>query len=124
MLRPALELAWVVAKDGTEARPAVSPPGRLRPLMRFARLPDRALTTVRQVVDEDAEFRARVAEWAEEVKLDRAPWLWLVRPEGWEEELGTMAAAAGVAATAQEEAREERSARRRLDAAQGALTRA
>jgi predicted RNA-binding protein with PIN domain len=124
MLRPALELAWVVAKTGTEARPAVSPPGRLRPLMRFAKLPDRALTTVRQVVEEDAEFRARVAEWAGEAKLDRAPWLWLVRPDGWEEELGTMADAAGVAATEQEEAKEERSARRRLDAAQRALTRA
>jgi predicted RNA-binding protein with PIN domain len=124
MLRPALELAWVVAKAGTEARQTVAPPGRLRPLMRFAKLPDRALTTVRQVVDEDPEFRGRVAEWADEAKLDRAPWLWLVRPEGWDEELGAMVDAAGVAASAQEEAKEERNARRRLEAAQRALARA
>jgi predicted RNA-binding protein with PIN domain len=91
--------------------------------MRFAKLPDRALTTVRQVVDEDAEFRARVAEWAEEANLDRAPWLWLVRPEGWEDELGALVDAAGAAASEQEEAKEERSARRRLEAAQRALAR-
>jgi predicted RNA-binding protein with PIN domain len=124
MLRPALELAWVVAKAGTEGRQTVAPPGRLRPLMRFAKLPDRALTTVRQVVDEDAEFRARVAEWADEAKLDRAPWLWLVRPEGWEEELGALVDAAGLAASEEQEAKEERSARRRLEAAQRALARA
>jgi predicted RNA-binding protein with PIN domain len=124
MLRPALELAWGVAKAGTEARPTVNPPGRLRPLMHFAKLPDRALTTVRQVVDEDAEFRSRVAEWADEAKLERAAWLWLVRPEGWEGELGAMVDAAGVAASEREDAKEERSARRRLEAAQKARARA
>jgi predicted RNA-binding protein with PIN domain len=91
--------------------------------MRFAKLPDRALTTVRQVVDEDAEFRARVAEWADDANLERAPWLWLVRPEGWEDELGALVDAAGAAASEQEEAKEERSARRRLEAAQRALAR-
>ena len=45
MLRPALELAWAVAKVGSEARPVVAPPGRLRPLLRFAKLTDRALST-------------------------------------------------------------------------------
>jgi predicted RNA-binding protein with PIN domain len=124
ILRPALELAWGVAKAGTLARPPIPPPGRLRPLMRFAKLPDRALTTVRQVVDDDTDFRLRVADWAEEAQLERASWLWLARPEGWEEELGSLTDAAGAAASELEEKKEERQARRRLEAAQLALARA
>src|SRR5207248_216778 len=98
-LRPALELAWAVAKAGTQSRPPIPPPGRLRPLMRFAKLPDRALATVQQVIEDEPAFRARVVEWADEARLDRQAWVWLVRPEGWEEELG-MAAPAGEAAAA------------------------
>ncbi len=96
-LRPALELAWAVAKAGTQARPPIPPPGRLRPLMRFAKLPDRALATVQQVVDEDAVFRARVVQWADEAALDRPAWLWLVRPAGWQQEVGVAAPSAAVA---------------------------
>lgn len=124
MIRPALELAWAVAKLGEQARPAVVPPGRLRPLMRFAKLPDRALSTVRHVVEDDDEFRARVAEVADESVLDRAPWLWLVRPEGWAEELAALTDAAGAAALEVQVEREERSARRRLAAAEAASARA
>lgn len=124
MLRPALELAWGVAKVGAQARPAVAVPGRLRPLMGFAKLSARALTTVRQVVEDDADFRARVAEWAVEGTLDRAPFLWLVRPDGWEEELRVLVDAAAVEATEKEEEKEERRARRRLDGVELALARA
>jgi chromosome segregation ATPase/predicted RNA-binding protein with PIN domain len=81
-LQPALELAWAVAKAGTLARPAIPPPARLRPLMRFTSLPKGAMTTMRQVVEEDTGFRARVVEWADEADLDRSAWLWLVRPIG------------------------------------------
>jgi hypothetical protein len=124
MLRPALELAWAVAKMGSQARPPVGPPGRLRPLMRFAKLPDRALATVRQVVDEDDEFRARVAEIAQNADLGRPSSLWLLRPEGWQEELGTLAEAAGAAEREIQEERDERSARKRLTVAEAAATRA
>jgi uncharacterized coiled-coil DUF342 family protein/predicted RNA-binding protein with PIN domain len=86
MLRPALELAWAVAKAGTQARPPIVPPSRLRPLMSFTSLPDRALATVRQVVEGDADFRARVVAWAEQAQLDGAAWGWLVDPTDSQEE--------------------------------------
>jgi predicted RNA-binding protein with PIN domain len=114
-LRPALELAWAVAKAGTQARPPISPPGRLRPLMRFAKLPDRALATVQQVVEDDPAFRARVVEWADEAKLDRQAWLWLVRPDGWEHdlEIGVVEDRVGVSKV------EQRKEQRREDAGAG-----
>jgi predicted RNA-binding protein with PIN domain len=124
MIRPALELAWAVAKLGGDARPPVPPPGRLRPLMRFAKLPDRALSTVRQVVDDDDEFRSRVAQVAEEAALERPSWLWLVRPEGWAEDLGALVDAAGAAALEVQAEKEERTASRRLAAAEAATARA
>jgi predicted RNA-binding protein with PIN domain len=86
VLRPVLELAWRVAKAGTQARPAVTPPARLRPLMRLAALPDRALVTIRQVLEEDANFRGRVVEWADETDLNRAARLWLMHLGGAEKE--------------------------------------
>ena len=91
LLRPALELAWAVAHADEEP-----PPRALRPLMRFAKLPDRALATVRRVVEEDEAFRSRVVEVAapSEADLGRAGWLWLARPDGWQDELATLAAEA------------------------------
>lgn len=80
VLRPVLELAWAVAKAGTQARPPIAPPPRLRPFMPFAELPERAMGTIRRVIDEDAEFRAKVAQWAEHAALDEEARLWLVRP--------------------------------------------
>ena len=124
MLRPALELAWAVAKAGTQISPGLPAPGRLRPMLRFAKLPDRALSTVRQVVDEDDEFHARVAKVAEEAGLGRAGWLWLVRPEGWEAELSTLSDEAGAVAAEQQEEKDERSARRRLRSAEAAAAKA
>jgi ParB family chromosome partitioning protein len=88
--------------------------------MRFAKLPARALTTVREAVEEDAVFRARIAEQAEEAKLDRVPWLWLVRPRGWETELETLAPAAVEAVSGAEQEKEEQAARRPVGPARAA----
>ena len=112
-----------MAKTGSQARPPFPPPGRLRPLMRFARLPDRALATVRQVIEEDAEFRGRVALAADDAGLERAPWLWLVRPQGWSDELESFTEAADAAAEEVQAEREERNALKRLAAAESTSAR-
>lgn len=107
VIRPALELAWAIAKFGSQARPPLPVPGRLRPIMRVARLPDRMLETVRQVLDDDAGFRERVVAAADESVLGRPSWLWLIRPQGWEAELeGLVEEAAG----AESEGRKRREA--------------
>jgi len=83
--------------------------------MRVARLPDRMLETVRQVVDDDAEFRERVVTAADESDLGRPSWLWLVRPEGWEAELAELVQQAAGAESLQQEKRDALAAARRLD---------
>jgi predicted RNA-binding protein with PIN domain len=87
-LRPALELAWAVARIRSQERPPIPIPGRMRPLVRAAKLPDRMLSTIRNVVEDDSEFRSQVAQVADQEMLGRLASLWLVRPDGWEEELG------------------------------------
>jgi predicted RNA-binding protein with PIN domain len=109
---------------GEEATPPVTAPGPIRKLLRFSRLPDRALATVRRVLDDDPEFRSRVAEVATEEAVGRASWLWLTRPDGWEAELGRLEVEAARTATSARAEQEERSARRRLAAAEEARQRA
>jgi predicted RNA-binding protein with PIN domain len=123
LLRPALELAWAVAKQGEAATPVVAAPGPMRRLLGFARLPDRALATVRASVESDDRFRERVAGAADETALERASWLWLRRPEGWAAELDELTQRAHDEASAREEQAAERRASRQLAAAETALRR-
>lgn len=121
MIRPALELAWAVAKVGGQSRPPLPMPGRLRPLMKVTRLPDRMLGTVREVVDADDAFRARVMNAADEELLGRPSWLWLVRPEGFEDDLGALIQQAELAEGEVEEKRSTRATQHQLEEARAAV---
>jgi predicted RNA-binding protein with PIN domain len=117
-----------VARAGLRAGPVVVPPTALRPYLGFARLSPAALAAIARVVDQDQDFRARVAASVEADAVGRGGWLWLARPAGWEAELATIEAqlSAREASQAAERlaARDERSAVRRLAATQTALARA
>jgi predicted RNA-binding protein with PIN domain len=89
--------------------------------MKMTRLPDRTLVTVREVMDSDRDFRDRVVKAADEDFLGRASWLWLVRPEGWEEELGGLVDEAERTDEEEEEKRTSRAAQHRLEEANAAL---
>jgi len=123
-LRPALELAFDLAVIGARSSPAINAPRAMRPFLQFSKLPDNALAVVRRALDEDEGFRARVAGLADEAELGRAGWLLVERPEGWEDELASLTAAADAAALLAHEEQEERSARRRLAHAEQATQRA
>jgi predicted RNA-binding protein with PIN domain len=123
LVRPALELAWAVAREGGRQRPAIAVPGPLRPLVRFSRLPERALDAVRRVVETDEDFRARVSAAADERTIGRVAWLWLSRPEGWSDEVGSAAAAAEVHLRAMGDRRAEQSAQRRVVLLEASLER-
>ena len=124
VVRPAVELALAVARAGLTADPTVPPPPALRPYLGFAKQTTRSLEAVARVVERDDEFRARVAAVADEADVGRAGWLWLVRPEGWREELDGLVATAAAREDEARDAREERSARKRLAAAEAASARA
>jgi len=128
LLRPAAELAIEMAQTGARLQPPLEVPSRLRPLLGHAKVTKAALATARRVVDDDADFRTRVAmavemDGAEHV-LGRAGVLWLSRPEGWEAEMRTLVGEASAAAAERADGAEERSARRRLSHAEKARDRA
>ncbi len=100
------------------------PPPALRRYLSFARLTPRSLDMVARAVDRDAEFRARVAAEVSEDDVGRAGWLWLDRPEGWEEELAEIESARAAQQVERSDAREERVATRKLAMTREALARA
>jgi predicted RNA-binding protein with PIN domain len=109
LLRPAIDLAWRVARH-----PAIDPPRGLRPFLRYNRLPARGVVAIRRVLDDDAEFRARIAaEAPPEEDLGRASWLFVTRPSGWADELAAMSA----------DVAEEQRASRRLAQAEARIAR-
>jgi predicted RNA-binding protein with PIN domain len=123
-LRGALELAFAVAVAGARMRPPLPSPPSLRPYLRFQKLPPAALGPVRRAVEGDDEFRQRVATVANEDLAGRAGWLWLVRPDGWEDELATLLDAGAQESSAAADARTERAAAKRADAAEVTARRA
>ena len=123
-MRPAVEAALAVAREGLTAEPRVLPPPGLQRYLGFTKLSAPALRAIARVVDTDDEFRARVASAADEVAVGRAGMLWLTRPEGWAEELAELEAEEAAHAAASADVRGERDARRRLASAQAAAERA
>lgn len=117
LLRPALEMAVIVARQGESAPVRIEAPRPLRPFLRFSKLPPRALAAARSVLDADDEFRRRVASRCDEEEVGRAGWLLLTRPEGWSDELAELVAER---AAAVEDGR-ERGAGRDLDRAEATI---
>ncbi|HWI05738.1 MAG TPA: hypothetical protein VNT52_18165, partial [Acidimicrobiales bacterium] len=124
LLRPALEAAVRVARSGEEDTPVEPAPVALRPFLHFAKLSSSAVAASRRAVDGDDGFRARVAEAVSEDEVGRAGWLWLTRPDGWQEELDGLASGAAEAGEAAAERRAENDARRRLAGAEAGRKRA
>ena len=60
MVNEALEAAFAVARRDAASPVGPPPPAALRPVIRFNRLPQRALSTVRDVVDHDEVADDRV----------------------------------------------------------------
>ena len=80
------------------------------------------------MVDQDDDFRARVAASVDADAVGRGGWLWLTRPPGWPDDLAAIEAddreRRATRAAERRADRDERSAARRLAATEAALTRA
>jgi predicted RNA-binding protein with PIN domain len=119
-----LEAAVAVAREGERSTPPVLAPGPLRRYLSFARLPDPALEVARRVLDDDPEFRARVASAVDADTVGRAGWAYLTRPDGWEAEVDELRQEAAAREAQARDERAERDAQRRLAGAEAAAARA
>lgn len=124
LLRPALEAAVKVAREGESAEPPTPAPPMLKRYLSFARLPGPALEVARRVVDDDPAFRRRVAQCISSDDVGEAAWVWLNRPDGWEARLDWLWRQAQEAEHTNREDKAERSARRRLAGAEASARRA
>jgi predicted RNA-binding protein with PIN domain len=122
-LRPAIEIAFRVARAGEDADPVEPAPAALRRYLSFSRLPAPALEVARRVIDDDAEFRQRVADGTTAEEAGEAGWLWLTRPPGWEDRLDEMVGLAERRRQDASAARDERSLLRRIRELEEALRR-
>jgi predicted RNA-binding protein with PIN domain len=113
-----------VAREGAAADPPIPAPPRLRPVLHFSRLNPKSLDVVRRTLEEDDDFRARVAGAVDEGRAGRAGWLWLHRPEGWEGELSELEEIRSEADAEADLARRLRKVQREVEAARIATQRA
>jgi predicted RNA-binding protein with PIN domain len=114
LVRRALEISFIVAREGARRQPPIPAPPSLRPFLRFQGLPDRVLGPVRRALDADEAFRERVAAAVTEETAGPAGVLLVHRPEGWEAELAALVDAEVTKRETAAGAREERTAQRRL----------
>lgn len=113
-----------VARAGQKEKPPVDPPMRLKQLLTFQKFSERALGQVREVVENDEEFRERMLEAINEEKAGRVGWLWLARPDGWEQECAELAAAAEQESEMAADAQSHQVLEQRLQRAETALEKA
>ena len=122
-IRDALEAAFALAQREASVRGAPPAPRALVPVLRFKHLPDRALANVRQAVDSDDAFRARVLSELDGQELgdslDEGARLFLARPDGWREALEILTEDAVDAANRTEGRRREEDASNRLQQLEG-----
>ncbi|MBW3641940.1 MAG: hypothetical protein KY447_03400, partial [Actinobacteria bacterium] len=124
LVRAAVEAAMALARVQLDDEAAPPPPRALRPFLRFTRLPDRAVAAARRVLDEDEGFRDQVRRSTSEDRVGRISWLFLDRPEGWEDELVRLAAEASEEADLAAQRQMESATARRVALADEARRRA
>ena len=86
-LRSAIEFAVMVAEEANKGKRALPYPSELRAQFGVARIPTRALGSLRRAIEADDTFRERLGAGAVPELVDPIGRLWLQRPSGWEEQV-------------------------------------
>lgn len=110
----AVDVAIALARRDGQRRDGPPVPVGIRPFLRFSRFPARARTAVIEALQQDEDFRARVADSVDEADIGRLAWVFLTRPEGWEDVLAAAAEDAAESRERDEAERREQAAERRL----------
>lgn len=122
-LREVLGFAVAVAREAHK-RPGARIPPAIRPFLRERRVPSARLGALARAVESDPQFLGALAAGATVESVGELGYVWLTRPEGWEERVRELAAAAEqLAATTSMEER-LRSAEKRREQATEARFRA
>ena len=123
LLRPVLEMAIAVARQGEAETPRVVAPLRLRPFIGFQRLPSKAMGAARKALDEDEPFRQRVTTRFRDGDLEVGVMAWLIREEGWREVFSALVERAAEELRDDAARQNETKADRRLGSVEDALER-
>jgi predicted RNA-binding protein with PIN domain len=122
-LRSALEFAVLIVNEGRKRRPPIPHPAGMKKYLSMQRLPTSALGPLRRIIENDPEFRGRLAMGAVPELVDPIGILWLTRPEGWEDEVAELVAAAEEAEQVADTVAAARRERKRREAAEQAAAR-
>ena len=123
-LRDVLMQSVEVARAGQKEKPPIDPPPRLKKVLMFKKFTERAMDQVREVVESDDEFRDRVIDAITEEEVGRFGWLWLTRPDGWQQESTELAAEAQRKSEAAADAQRTQELVQRLQRAEAAQKKA
>jgi len=123
-LRDALLKSVEVARAGQSEKPPIDPPAQLKKILAFKKFPGRSLGLVRETVEADDEFRERVAASVAEGEMGRIGWLWLARPDGWEQECRELVSAAKQESEQAADAQSRQDQQQRLQRAEAARQKA
>lgn len=123
-LRDVLVQSVEVARAGQKERPPIDPPARLKQVLAYKKFTERAMDRVREVVESDEEFRDRVVDAIAEEEVGRVGWLWLTRPDGWQQESAELAAEAQRKSEAAADARRTQELVQRLQRAEASQKKA
>jgi predicted RNA-binding protein with PIN domain len=120
-LRSAVEFAVMMAHEGQKFRPPLAYPPALKRHLTSSRIPSAALASIVRAIDQDDDFRRKIAVGALPELVDDIGRLWLERPDGWLDDALRLAAEADAAAEAADAAKQlQRAEKRRLAAEQAA----
>ncbi|WP_419929129.1 NYN domain-containing protein [Candidatus Poriferisocius sp.] len=123
-LRDVLMQSVEVARAGQKEKPPIDPPARLKQVLTFKKFSERAMDQVREVVESDEEFRDRVVDASSEKDMGRVGWLWLTRPDGWQQESAELTAEAQRKSEAAADAQKTQELEQRLQRAEAAQKKA
>lgn len=125
LLRDVLEFALEAFRQSERTHTGVAIPKQVRPLLRFKKLNNAGLTTMRRTLEDQEAIRRAVSEGMQSFlaeasgpPVEPVALLWLQRPEGWEAEAERYLAEYADRKRLERLAIEERGAEKRLAAAE------
>lgn len=108
----------IITQAGQRLSPPLVTPASLKPFLKFThKLPVPGLRAVRKVIDNDADWRNRLAIAATEPLVGECGVLYVTRPDGWEARFAGLVSEQSSAADASDEGRLVRDVERQRDLA-------